>query len=214
MIKAKTKGSLIVISGPSGVGKDTIVNKLIKSNPKLHKAVNYTTRAKRKGETEGLDYHFITTEEFKEKIKDNQFLEYAKVHHKWYYGVSKEETIDKLNKNINVILIVDIAGAKSIKELIPEAIFIFLLPPSIQELKQRLKQRGTETKVDLFRRFKTAYQELNEFSKYNYVVVNDEITASIHKINAITIAHKSRVDRIEELDIDSLEELLHVDLVD
>lgn len=214
MIKSEKKGDLIVISGPSGCGKDSICNKVIKKRKNIQISVSMTTREKRQGEKEGKDYYFVTKEEFEKSIENDDLLEYAIVHEKDYYGTPKSNLFKILEDGIDVILIIDIQGALQIKEKYPEAIFIFILPPSMRELKKRLIKRGSETKESMFRRFKSMYKEINEIVKYNYVVVNDELDDAVNKVIAILDSQKCRVDRIEELDVSSIEEVMHEDLVD
>ena len=213
MIKQKKQGQLIVISGPSGAGKDTIVENVINNNSNIWLSVSATSRSIRKGEKEGVNYFYLTKEEFEEKIKDNYFLEYA-VYADNYYGTPKEEIIKKLDKGIDVILVIEIEGAKKIKNLIPEALFIFITPPSEKELLKRLSGRKTEDKEKIIKRFNIAYQEINEVTKYNYVVVNDELDEAISKVEAIIKAEKCRVDRIEEMLVSNKEELIHEFLMD
>lgn len=214
MIKKRVNGDLIVISGPSGSGKDSICNELLKKNNNIVMSVSMTTRDKRKEEIEGKDYYFVTKEEFEKKIKNNELLEYAIVHEIDYYGTPKKNIFDTLKKGLDVILVIDIQGALQIKEKYPDAIFIFILPPSLKVLKERLIKRGSETKESLLRRFKSMYKEVNEIAKYNYVVVNDELDDAVNKTNSIIESQKCRVDRIEELDINSIEEAMHEELVD
>ena len=209
MIKKKIKGDLIIISGPSGCGKGTICNELIKNSDNIIISTSATTRSPRAGEVDGFDYFFITKEEFEEKIKNNEFLEFAKVHHDNYYGTLKEKVLDNINKGIDVILEIDIEGALQINNTMKEAIFIFIMPPSMRELKNRLIKRNTETKEQIIDRFKKAYQEINEVSKYNYVVINDEVDTAVNKVKSIIQAEKCRVDRIEDFDLNTKEELIH-----
>ncbi len=208
MIKQKKQGQLIVISGPSGAGKDTIVESVIKNNDNIWLSVSATSRPIRKGEKEGINYFYLTKEEFEEKIKDNYFLEYA-VYADNYYGTPKEEIIKKLDKGIDVILVIEIEGAKKIKDLIPEALFIFITPPSEKELLKRLSGRKTEDKEKIIKRFNIAYQEINEVTKYNYVVVNDDLEDAVNKIESILKAEKCRVDRIEDVELNNDEEYIH-----
>ena len=209
MIKKKIKGDLIVISGPSGCGKGTLCRELIKNNDNLVISTSATTRSPRNGEVDGVDYYFITKKEFQDKIKKNEFLEFAKVHHDNYYGTLKKKVLDNINKGIDVILEIDIEGAIQINNTMPQAIFIFIMPPSMRELKRRLVERKTETKEQIIDRFKKAYQEINEVSKYNYIVINDEIDKAVKKIESIILAEKCRVDRIEDFDLNTKEELIH-----
>lgn len=213
MIKKRKKGDLIVVSGPSGSGKDSICNEILKIRSNIQMSISMTTREKRENEIDGKDYYFITKEEFENNIKNDDLLEYAIVHEKDYYGTPKSNLFKTLDEGIDVILIIDIQGALQIKEKYPNAIFIFILPPSMKELKKRLIKRGTETKESLLRRFKSMYKEINTISKYNYVVVNDELDDAVIKVNAILESEKCRVDRIEELDINSIEEVMHEDLI-
>lgn len=212
MIKSNKDGDLIVISGPSGVGKDTLVGKIICDNKKL--SVSATTREKREHEVNGVDYHFLSKDDFKEKIQNNEFIEYALVHSSDYYGTLKSEVEENLKKGIDVILVIDIKGALNIKEQYPSSICIFLLPPSVEELKKRLIERNTEKLDSLLRRFTSMYKEINEITKYNYVVVNDSIENAVNKINAILLSEKCRVDRIEDLEIDTKEEDIHESLIE
>ena len=152
MIKQKKQGQLIVISGPSGAGKDTIVENVINNNSNIWLSVSATSRSIRKGEKEGVNYFYLTKEEFEERIENNYFLEYAKYADN-YYGTPKEEIIKKLDKGIDVILVIEIEGAKKIKELVPEALFIFIMPPSEKELLKRLSGRKTEDKEKIIKRF-------------------------------------------------------------
>lgn len=213
MIKSNRRGSLIVLSGPSGSGKGTILSSLVKENKNVWVSISCTSRSVRGSEQNGIDYYFLTREEFEKKIKDNGFLEYAEYNGN-YYGTPKEEIEKKLENGIDVILEIEVQGALKIKKLVKEAIFIFILPPSMEELKSRLEKRGTETEEKILKRFKTAYQEINELNKYNYVVVNDEVGKAVDKINAILKAEKCRVDRIEEVYLNNKEEKLHESLMD
>ena len=208
MIKQKKQGQLIVVSGPSGAGKDTIINKIAENNNNIWISVSATSRPKRKGEEEGINYFYLTKEDFEKKIEANYFLEYAKYADN-YYGTPKEKIIEKLDKGIDVVLVIEIQGAMKIKELIPEALFIFIMPPSEKELLKRLKNRKTEEKEKIVERFNIAYKEMNEVKKYNYVVVNDEIEEATSKVEAIIKAEKCRVDRIEEMLVANKEELIH-----
>lgn len=213
MIKTKKQGLLIVISAPSGAGKGTIINKMLEKNNNLWLSVSATSRPMRTNDIEGKTYYFYTKEEFENKIKENYFLEYASYADN-YYGTPKKYIQEHLNNGEDVILEIEIQGAMQVKKLIPEALFVFIMPPSLKELKKRLVSRGTDTKEKILERFKIAYQEMNEVTKYNYVVVNDEIEIAADKILSIIKSEKCRVDRIEEVFLNTEEEYLHEMLID
>ena len=214
MIKENEQGILIVVSGPSGCGKSTLDQKLIESRNDTVMSISDTTRSPRGEEKNGVDYNFISTNEFEQKIKDNKYLEYAIVHSNKYYGTPIEHIDELLSKGKNIILEIDIEGARKVNEKRPDAVFIFIMPPSMEILKKRLIGRKTETKEQVVERFKTAYKEINEVSKYNYVIVNDDIEESLLKMNSIIECEKCRVDRIEEVYLGNQEEMIHELLVD
>lgn len=214
MIKTKKQGLLIVVSGPSGCGKSTLDNMLIKRRQNITMSISDTTRNIRGNEVQGIDYNFITTEEFEQNIKDNKYLEYAVVHSNKYYGTPEEKVNDALAKGIDVILEIDIEGARKVNEKRKDAVFIFVMPPSMKILKERLISRKTETSDQIIERFKTAYKEINEVSKYNYVVVNDDLETAYNKMNSIITCEKCRVDRIEDVDLGNQEEIIHEILMD
>lgn len=213
MLKVNGNGLLIVVSGPSGAGKDTICNNLVDTSDNTWISISMTSRSPRKGETEGKEYFFVTKEEFEERIKKEEFLEYA-VYNNNYYGTPKDKIEEYLNNGIDVILVIDIQGAINIQKLIPTALFIFIMPPDMKTLKKRLIGRKTETKEKVIERFTTAYNEINNVKKYNYVVVNDEVDKAVNKVKSIIQAEKCRVDRIEELHLDNKEEIIHEILID
>lgn len=208
IVKTKEKGNLIVISGPSGCGKDTVVNEVLKKNKNTWLSISMTSRPIRKGEKEGENYYYVTKEEFEKAIKDNRLVEHA-IYNNHYYGTPSKNILNKLNKGIDVILVIEIQGALQIKEKVNDAIFIFMLPPTIKELKRRLVGRNTESKDKIVSRFETAYREMNEVSKYNYVVINDDVKLASEKINAILLSERCRVDRIEEIYLNNMEEEVH-----
>lgn len=214
MIKENEQGILIVVSGPSGCGKSTLDQKLIESRDDTVMSISDTTRSPRWDEKDGTSYNFISTEEFEQKIKDNKYLEYAIVHSNKYYGTPVEHIDELLSKGKNIILEIDIEGARKVNEKRPDAVFIFIMPPSMEILKKRLISRKTETKEQVVERFKTAYKEINEVSKYNYVIVNDDIEESLLKMNSIIECEKCRVDRIEEVYLGNQEEMIHELLID
>ena len=214
MIKTKKQGLLIVVSGPSGCGKSTLDNMLIKRRQNITMSISDTTRNIRGNEVQGIDYNFITTEEFEQNIKDNKYLEYAIVHSNKYYGTPEEKVNDALAKGIDVILEIDIEGARKVNEKRKAAVFIFVMPQSMKILKERLISRKTETSDQIIERFKTAYKEINEVSKYNYVVVNDDLETAYNKMNSIITCEKCRVDRIEDVDLGNQEEIIHEILMD
>lgn len=207
------KGLLIVISGPSGAGKGTICKSLLSRHPELNLSVSATTRLPRQGEAEGINYYFMTKDTFKKKIEDGDFLEYAEVYDN-YYGTPKSNVEKILNQGKDVILEIDIQGALKVKENCDSGIFIFILPPSMEELKQRIIKRGSETPESLMKRFKSAYKEINYVSRYNYAVVNDEVEKATEKIEAIILAEKCRVDRLKHCILDSKEDIIHEQLYD
>lgn len=209
----KGRGLLIVISGPSGAGKGTICKSFLERNPEVSISVSATTRSPRMGEVEGVNYYFMTKDQFKEKIHANDFLEYAEVYDN-YYGTPKSNVEELLESGKDVILEIDIQGALKVKENTEEGVFIFILPPSMEELKQRIIKRGSETPESLMKRFKSAYKEINFISRYNYAVVNDEVETAVEKLEAIICAEKCRVDRIKHSILDSKEGIIHEQLYD
>lgn len=213
ILKVKGKGNLIVISGPSGAGKGTVISRLKEKNDDFWLSISMTSREIRTNDIPDKTYFFVSKEEFEERIKKDIFLEYAEYNGN-YYGTPKDKINEKLNEGYDVILEIEIQGALKVKELVPDAIFIFILPPSMKELKRRLVNRGTDSKEKILSRFKTAYQEINEVTKYNYVVINDDVDKASDKVNAILLSERCRVDRIEEIYLDNMEEELHELLVD
>jgi guanylate kinase len=213
IIKTKTRGLLIVLSGPAGAGKGTIYSKLKERNSNIWVSVSLTTRSPRGKEQDGVEYYFVSKDEFKKKIDNNELLEYAIVHHGDYYGTPKKQLEGKLEQGRDVLLELNIEGAVAIQNEMSDAIFIFIVPPTMEILKERLIKRNTENEEKILERFKTAYREINEISKYNYVVVNDEIDKAVAKVEAIITAEKCRVDRIEEVNLNTPEEIIHESLL-
>ena len=185
------KGLVVVISGPSGVGKSTVVKSLLQRASFIKLSISYSTRPARKGEVEGKDYFFIKMEEFLEKVSKKEFLEWAKVHGH-YYGTEQTFVDNELAKNHVVVLEVDVQGAERIREMIrqgewrvPSAVFVFLIPPSVSILSSRLEGRKTETQEAIDHRLRAAMGELQVMEKYDYIVVNEEVASAAKKIEAI-----------------------------
>lgn len=213
IIKSNQHGNLIVISGPSGAGKGSVISKLMESYDNLWLSVSMTSRSVRSNDIPDVTYYFVSKEEFEERIKDGVFLEYA-MYNGNYYGTPKDKINEKLREGKDVILEIEIQGALKVKELVPDAIFIFILPPSMNELKKRLVGRGTDSRDKIIKRFSTAYREINEVTKYNYVVVNDDVDKAVNKVNSILLSERCRVDRIEDIYLNNMEEELHELLID
>lgn len=213
ILKHKERGSLIVVSGPSGCGKGTVIQEFLKKHKDAWLSISCTSRKPRPGDEEGVTYYFLTKEEFEQKIDEGGFLEFA-LYNGNFYGTPKEHIEEKLCNGIDVILEIEVQGALKVKEIVPEAICIFIMPPTMKELKKRLVGRKTESKDKVLERFKRAYQEINELALYNYVVTNDEIKNAVEKMSAILISEKCRVDRIEEVYLANEEEEIHELLMD
>ena len=190
-----TRPLLIVLSGSSGVGKDAVLARMKESGYPIKYITTLTTRPQRPNERNNVDYHFVSMERFQEMIKNNELLEWANVYDNWY-GVPKEAVKQALDKGEDIIVKVDIQGAATIKKILPQAIFIFLMPPSMEELMRRLKQRHTESPSDLTLRLKTAEEEMKQLPLFDYIVANrwDKIDLAVSDIEAIITAEKCRVN--------------------
>jgi guanylate kinase len=184
----------VVISAPSGTGKTSVVEKLLSIDGRLLRALTATTRGPRAGEIEGSDYIFLTEEEFQEKREADYFVEYAKVHDAWY-GVPRSSITEGLKKGKWVILNVDVQGGLTIRKAYPNAVLIFLLPPSLGALEERLRGRGTDDEEDIALRLKNAVAEMTVATDYDYVVVNDEVKACANRLLEIIHAETSRTSR-------------------
>ena len=191
------QGLLIVISGASGTGKGTVCKKLL-SEMKMYYSISATTRQPREGETDGVEYFFISVEEFKNKIAEGKFLEYAEVYGN-FYGTPLYKIQEHLNQGENVLLEIDTQGALNVMKKCPEGIFIFLLPPSLEELYSRIKNRGTESEETFTRRFNAAKAEIEIGKKYQYAVINDVVDSAVEKIKAIITAENLKVSRNLEI---------------
>jgi guanylate kinase len=189
-------GLLFVLSGPSGVGKDAVINDLKKQQLRLHFAVTCTTRAIRPGEAEGVSYYFVDAGRFKEMQRRDELLESALVHGNWY-GTPVQQVRDALGKGLDVLLKIDVQGAAQIKKKVPQAVFIFLAPPSMSELVARLTRRRTESPAELRLRIENAYEEMAHLSDYDYIVVNyaGRLKETVERIQAIVIAEGCKVAR-------------------
>lgn len=187
-------GLLIVVSGPSGVGKGTVCKRLLNDNDKISLSISATTREARTGEIDNVSYFFVNKERFEKMVENEEFLEYAYVHGN-YYGTPKKNVIEKIENGSDVLLEIDIQGALKVKEIYPEGVFIFILPPSMDELKKRIINRGTETDEAIEKRFMAAYKEIEYVFKYDYAVFNDKIESAVKKIESIIDAERCKVNR-------------------
>lgn len=188
------KGLLVVVSGPSGAGKGTICKALLKKRDDMFLSVSATTRAPREGEVDGEHYHFLSEEEFKDRIANGGMLEHA-VFCDNYYGTPKKEVDAMLNEGKTVILEIEVQGAMTVRSKYPEGAFVFVLPPSMEELKRRLVGRGTETEEVVEQRLARALEEIKLVPKYNYVLVNDNIDDAVCRLEEIIDADKCRMER-------------------
>lgn len=192
------KGLLILISGPSGTGKGTVCDLLRKNHPEISYSISATTRQPRPGEQDGVNYYFYDKEKFRQMIDAGELLEWAEVYGN-YYGTPKQKVLDRLNAGEDILLEIDTQGALNVMKAMPEGLFIFLLPPSLEELANRLKGRGTETEESLQRRLGAAVDEIKIAHNYRYVVVNDKVEAAEKAIAGIVEAEHHRTDLNEEL---------------
>lgn len=187
-------GFLLVLSGPSGSGKGTVSEALMNKNEDISFSTSVTTRTPRPGEVNGENYFFATREEFEEMVENDELIEYAFVHTN-YYGTPKKFVFDEIEKGEIVLLEIDVQGALQIKKKYKEAVFIFLLPPTMEELKKRLVNRDTETEEEINTRFKNAFRELDFVGEYDYFVVNNTVNQAVKDIENIIAAERLRVKR-------------------
>jgi len=184
-------GCMILVVAPSGAGKSSLVSALLTTDPTLALSVSFTTRSPRPGEVEGVNYHFISEEEFLSRKEQGDFLEWAFVHGN-YYGTSRSWIMEKMEQGQDVILEIDWQGAQQIQKIVPQAIWIFILPPSLKILEERLRNRGQDDEATIQRRIKAAHDELSHISEANYLVVNDLFQAALFELRQIISASRLR----------------------
>ena len=194
MSEIYNKGLLIVISGPSGAGKGTVCKELMKKY-NYNISISATTRSPREGEVDGVNYHFLDKKSFEEKLSRDEFLEYAQVYGN-YYGTLKKGVEDELNKGNNIILEIDIQGTLQVQKVYKNAVYIFLLPPSINELKNRILKRGSETESSFNLRFSSVGEELKYMNSYDYAVINDDLDSAVEKVHSIINTEMNRISRM------------------
>ncbi len=192
----KDEGILLVVSGPSGAGKGTICSAVREKYPNLEYSISMTTRAPRNGEMEGVSYFFRTDEQFKKLVEEDAFLEYARVYDH-YYGTPKKYVLDKIQAGRSVLLEIDIQGAMQVKKRYPKGVFVYIVPPSLEILSQRIHARGTDSEEVIQNRLAQITNELSMMHQYDYVVVNDVLEDAVHKTCAIIEAEKCKLSRNE-----------------
>lgn len=190
----ESQGSLVVISGPSGVGKGTICRALLERDDKVQLSISATTRKARVGETDGKEYFFYAREKFEELVKEEAFLEWARVFDN-YYGTPRAYVEEVLAQGKDCLLEIDVQGAMQVKQKCPQAIFIFLVPPSQEELARRITCRGTEDAAEIEKRLNKAAEEMAHVQEYDFVVVNDSVDLATEKVRAILLAERCRLSR-------------------
>ncbi len=191
------RGQLFIVSAPSGTGKTTLVERLVQCVPGLRMSRSYTSRPARVGEQDGVDYNFITRERFEKMAREGQFLEWADVFGN-YYGTSAADTDAMLARGEDVVLVIDVQGARQVRSRGIETIGIFVLPPSAAVLEQRLRGRSKDSEEQIRRRLQVASAEVNEYTQYEYVVVNDEIEAAVERLGSIVGAERARIRRVRD----------------
>lgn len=183
------QGNLFIITGPSGVGKDTLISRLMSADNHLHYSVSATTRQARPGEIDGKSYYFLSKEQFENKIKQGEFLEYAEYVGN-YYGTLESPVNEKLQQGFDVLLIIELQGALQVHEKRPDAIMLFIAPPSFEELERRLVTRGTESKEKIQQRLETAKIEISYSNKFNHIIVNDNIERAVEELHNIIQSYR------------------------
>ena len=194
------QGILFILSAPSGAGKTTLASRLFQEAPDLRPSISYTTRAPRKGEVNGRDYHFVNEEQFVQMRNAGAFAEWASVH-EFCYGTLRAPVDDAITQGRDLLLDIDVQGATQLKATYPEAVSLFVLPPSWQELERRLRGRGTDTEAAITRRLHRAREEAREFSAYDYWIVNDNLERAVSLLHAILTAERARIARLRQRSI-------------
>ena len=189
------RGLLFIVSAPSGAGKTTLVERLVEQSPHLKMSRSYTSRAAREGETDGVDYNFVSRPHFEAMIAAGQFLEWADVFGN-LYGTCAADTGTLLDAGQDVVLVIDVQGARKVRQRGIETTAIFVMPPSFDVLEQRLRGRSKDSEADIQRRLRVARNEVASFVEYDYVVVNDELTAAVDRLRGIVIAERARLNRM------------------
>lgn len=187
-------GILMVLSGPAGSGKDTVLGELYKQIPEMKQSVSMTTRLPRDGEIDGVDYYFVSKENFETAIKDGKMLEYAQYGSN-FYGTPKEPVDRMLNEGKIVVLKIEVQGAENIRKIYPDLVTVFITPPNMSVLESRLRRRGTESEEDIRHRLEIAADELLRIEEYNYIVINDELENAVNDVKTIISAEKLKVSR-------------------
>lgn len=190
----KNKGMLVVLSGPSGSGKDTVLIEFLQNNPQVKKSISMTTREIRDGEVDGKDYYFVSDEEFDKNINDGMMLEFAR-YSTSSYGTPKAPVDNWLNEGKTVILKIEVCGAANIKKIYPDAVLVFITPPSLEVLEKRLRMRGSEDEESIKKRLKIAQTELKQIPEYDYIIINDELDKCVEDFKKIIDAELCKVSR-------------------
>lgn len=190
-------GLLVVVSAPSATGKTTVVEQLVQVLPGLRMSRSYTSRPARPGEEDGLDYNFISRDTFEAMIARDAFLEWADVFGN-YYGTGRVETLSRLEAGEDLVLVIDVQGAHQVREQLPDAVGVFMLPPSFEVLEQRLRKRSKDPEAEMIRRLETARREVDAVSAYDYVVVNDLLERCVGELAGIVVAERARLARRRE----------------